>query len=982
MPEELAPPVVAVVVTHNPGPWLEECLASLTGQDYPKLSVLVVDAASAEPLAARVAAVAPDAYFYRLDDNRGYGPSANVVTRLVEGSTHFLFCHDDVVLEPDCVRRMVGEAFRSNAGIVAPKLVDYDEPDLILQLGLSVDRFGAPVRRTAHRKFDQAQHDEVREVFAAPGGCTLVRSDLFVAIGGFDEQIAMFGEDVDLSWRARLAGARIVVTPSAVARHLEASASRRRVLAEARALQWRHELRAVLKNYGAVRRTVAVVELAMLSVAEIAYFLALGRRARARQVVDAWRWNLAPERGLRAARAQVRAARRLPDRVVCRLLMRRSARATRHLLPVFEQFVERRARTATEGVRRELSHVAHRRDRRTTGLIGTAAGVVVVLLIGSRSLVFGHLPLVGELLPLPGPTTMLGHYFGGFQNAGLQTPGPASPALLVLGLSGIVLGGAMGIVFKLWIAVAIVAGALGVARLVRPLGPPSARLWAAVAYLFLPLAWDDLGRGQVLALVAYVGMPYVLGRLFRATGLAPYGSTPTSFGAIAKEALGYGILVAFLSAFLPLVALLGLVVALLLLLGCVLLGEPRGGFRALGVGCGGTVIAFVLLVPWSVTFLQRGVSWSAISGAEPDLMNAPQLGALLRLEVGPLGAGVLGLAFFVAGLFALAAVDSGRFSWAARLWFVLLGSAALAWAASEGWIGSGGGAIQVFVAPLAVCVAALVGLGVGAFAGEIRRSHVGWRHFAAIGFALLLGAGLIPVLGGALNGRWGLPGDGYDSVLDWMTGNGTAGGSERVLWLGDPTVLPLPSIEVAPGLAAAVSSGGLPDGSRLFPSPNPGRETALIAAVGAAESGRTVRLGAALASTGVRYVVVPTTLGPLLSGSDGGYVAAPPQILLDGLTAQSDLHELPTEGGALVFENTAWRPGAHLATREGLDPLYRTLGVAFELVLVGALVVGYALRRRRRGHRGRHVRDAPPPESMPEADLESSDELVTVGGGP
>ncbi|HEY6463449.1 MAG TPA: glycosyltransferase family 2 protein, partial [Polyangiaceae bacterium] len=316
MSEEVVPPVVAVVVAHDPGPWFEESLASLVDEEYPSLSILVVDVASTPPLAPRVAAVAPEVFIHRLEENRGFGPSANVVTRLVEGSTHYLFCHDDVMLDPGCLRRLVEEAFRQNAGIVAPKLVDYDQPDRILQLGLGVDRFGAPVRRVERREFDQSQHDEVREVFAAPGGCTLVRSDLFIALGGFDEEISMFGEDVDLCWRARLAGARVVIVPLAVARHLEATAARRRPLADARALQWRHELRAVLKNYGLARRSVTVAALVVLSVLESAYFTAVGRRERARQVVDAWRWNFAGERHLRAARATVRASRRISDRTL------------------------------------------------------------------------------------------------------------------------------------------------------------------------------------------------------------------------------------------------------------------------------------------------------------------------------------------------------------------------------------------------------------------------------------------------------------------------------------------------------------------------------------------------------------------------------------------------------------------------------------------------------------------------------------------
>ncbi|MGB9113534.1 MAG: glycosyltransferase family 2 protein, partial [Acidimicrobiales bacterium] len=308
MPEEHAPPVVAVVVASDSGPWLEETLSSLAAQDYDNLTTIVVDAGSERSLAPRVAKVTPTFYFARSDENRGYGPSANAVLDLAEGAAYYLFCHDDVVLEPDTVRRLVEEAFRSNAGLVGPKLVDPDEPDRILQLGLDMDRFGAPVRRVERREFDQSQHDEAREVFAVPGGCLLVRADLFETIGGFDDEISMFGEDIDLAWRARIAGARVSITPLATVRHLEATAARRRPMPEARALQWRHELRAVLKNYSTTRRWRVVTQLVVLSTLELGYFVAIGRSRRAREVVDAWRWNYARERHLHEARAEVAAA--------------------------------------------------------------------------------------------------------------------------------------------------------------------------------------------------------------------------------------------------------------------------------------------------------------------------------------------------------------------------------------------------------------------------------------------------------------------------------------------------------------------------------------------------------------------------------------------------------------------------------------------------------------------------------------------------
>ena len=58
--ESLAPPVVAVIVAHDPGPWFEETLASFGSQSYEELSILVLDAASVEDLTGRVAGVLRD----------------------------------------------------------------------------------------------------------------------------------------------------------------------------------------------------------------------------------------------------------------------------------------------------------------------------------------------------------------------------------------------------------------------------------------------------------------------------------------------------------------------------------------------------------------------------------------------------------------------------------------------------------------------------------------------------------------------------------------------------------------------------------------------------------------------------------------------------------------------------------------------------------------------------------------------------------
>ncbi len=228
--ETLAPPVVAVVVAHDPGPWFAETLASIASQDYAELSVLVLDTGVSEGLAARVADVLPDAYVRRFESNRGFGATVNEVRSMVAGAAYFLLCHDDVALDPGAIHLLVEEAFRSNAGIVSPKVVSWDDPMQLVHVGMSVDKGGSVVERVQPHEIDHGQHDAVRDVFVAPGGVTLVRADLFDALGGYDPMIVAMGEDLDLCWRAQVLGARIIVAPDARVRHLERLASGERPL--------------------------------------------------------------------------------------------------------------------------------------------------------------------------------------------------------------------------------------------------------------------------------------------------------------------------------------------------------------------------------------------------------------------------------------------------------------------------------------------------------------------------------------------------------------------------------------------------------------------------------------------------------------------------------------------------------------------------------------------------------------------------------
>ena len=335
-PELTAPGVVAVVVARGPTPWLDETLASLAGQDYPNLSVLVIDVGADDATLDRVAKVLPEAHLARMPNGTGFADAANKGLEMVEQVAHVLICHDDVVLEPDAVQLLLEEAYRSNAGLTCPKFVIWDAPDRLASVGMGADRLGVVHQLVEPGELDQGQHDAAREVFVAPSGAVLVRTDLWQALGGFNPGAGRPGEDLDLCWRAQLAGARVVVAPQARARHLEARAKGLRRDSAGNPLAKRdemsteseqHRLRALWTCYSARYLVLVVPVVVAFTFAESLW--ALSHRKAAREVLGPFAalvGSLREPRLLWAARRRTQRLRRVTDRALWKVQSRGSAR--------------------------------------------------------------------------------------------------------------------------------------------------------------------------------------------------------------------------------------------------------------------------------------------------------------------------------------------------------------------------------------------------------------------------------------------------------------------------------------------------------------------------------------------------------------------------------------------------------------------------------------------------------------------------------
>ena len=453
-----SPSVVAVVVTHNPGPWFEDCLASLVEQDYENLLILVLDAGSDSDPTPRIASVVPGAYVRRLARNPGYGVVANQGTGMVEGAAFYLHCHDDVALAPSTVRLLVEEAYRSNAGIVGPKFVGWDEPDRLLQVGLGSDKFAVPSNLVERRELDQEQHDGVRDVFAVPTGCQLIRTDLLKALAGFDEAMPFCGEDIDLCWRAHLAGARVLVAPAARVRHAEALPERGPDSEERFRLEARHHLRTVLGNYGLFYLVAVVPQQAVLSLIEFVIALLTGRLSRARSIVGAYVWNLGNLRSLLAKRRRTSKLRQVTDLEIRRLQVHGSARFSAFVRGQFTAGT--RPGTALSDSSRRWA--ASFRQGVLQQNLAVLLVSMVVLGFGSRYLLTAGLPVIGEFPRFPASgSDLVRTWWSGWRSTGLGTAASAPFGELLAGVVTFLLFGAEGFARTLLVLACLPLGVAG-----------------------------------------------------------------------------------------------------------------------------------------------------------------------------------------------------------------------------------------------------------------------------------------------------------------------------------------------------------------------------------------------------------------------------------------------------------------------------------------------------------------------------------------
>ena len=943
-----APAVVAVVVTTGPGPGLEATLASVVAQDYEELSLLVVANGSDEHVAERVAAVAPQAFVRVLAQNRGFAAACNEASLMVEGAAFYLFCHDDVRLDSDCVGLMVEAAFRTNAGVVSPKFVNYEDPLVLLHVGQTCDRFGVVRDRVEPGEIDHGQQDLERDVFVAPGGVTLVRADLFRTLRGFDPLIPLIGEDLDLCWRAQVAGARVVVSPQARVAHRETIATGERALgargtrhATRQLLQRRHQLLVAATGWGRGRATLTVLTLLVMDLMELGLAVVGRDRDRVNAIVGSWTWLVRNRTRVGERRKQRHESRVLKDAELLRLqvagasrlqrfflvLVREGLESARGILPEPLTEMEGPSGETADGVGfaaafaedESFDHVvtsSENRVRPSRFLASFRTQALVVILVallwamGARNLVATHLPLVGRLAPLDSWWSTWRHFFASWSPNGVGTGAPGMPGYGILAFAGTFVVGRMGILPRFALIAAVPVGAIGVARLLKGRVSNRARLVAAIAYLALPTGLNMIAQGRVDVLAVVAGLPYIVRRLFdlldvpgfRAT---PYGE-PVPFGhrgwriSEAGQRMSAIMVIALVTALAPATVIL----VALIVVGVTLARwiEPDGA-RATPWRLLGSILVNVaiFLLPLSVNVVIAGRRAWGVFGAERGPWSVPGFASLVRGVDGGFGNNWAGWLWPAVAVAALLLARGSRRPVSSKAAVVATLTLLVITLSDHHWLGSFAPDLDVLLALYGVMLAVLVGVAVAALENDVRSAGFGWRQVCAGASVVAMVVAPLAWVVSLGSGRFDLP---TSSVAESLATLAPPTATQyRVLWLGDPSILPVPGWSVAPGLAAATSMNGLPGGSTLFSPPSTGATNAVLDAVRTALQGRTVNLGQLLSPAGISAIVVMDASAPQLPGMESSPVRATPAALIPSLNAQTDLALELTTSSVQVYAN-------------------------------------------------------------------------------
>jgi GT2 family glycosyltransferase len=318
--------VSIIILNYNGLAYLKDCLASLRNQLYPNIRIIVCDNASKDGSVEFLSKNYPGVTVIKNKENLGFAEGNNraIDWVLQQGDEYVFLLNNDTLVEPDAITKLVRTAESDGCiGIVGPMVLDLKNPRIVQEAGMSIDKFGfsMPAKSTSGQFFS--------DVFFVSGCAMLIKRAVLQTVGTFDREYFMFAEDLDLCWRAQLAGYKINVNKESIIYHISGGSMVGGVVMSTHYktdvrrifLREKNTLRTLIKNYGTVNmlRTIPLYT-ALLIIESIFWFL-IQKPQTGINVLKAIVWNLKALPSTMRERAVVQSLRKIGDREINKIMV-------------------------------------------------------------------------------------------------------------------------------------------------------------------------------------------------------------------------------------------------------------------------------------------------------------------------------------------------------------------------------------------------------------------------------------------------------------------------------------------------------------------------------------------------------------------------------------------------------------------------------------------------------------------------------------
>jgi len=216
-----------VILNWNGVNYLQQFLPVLIENTIlPGVEIIVADNASTDSSLVLLKDKFPTIRAIVLDKNYGFAGGYNKALAQVKAD-YFVLLNSDVEVTPGWLKPLLAYMNeRKDIAACQPKILSYYQRTDFEHAGAAggyIDRFGFPFCRgriLGVAEKDKGQYDNIVDVFWATGACLLIRSELYRRVGGLDDKFFAHMEEIDLCWRLKSRGYRIVCVPESIVYHV------------------------------------------------------------------------------------------------------------------------------------------------------------------------------------------------------------------------------------------------------------------------------------------------------------------------------------------------------------------------------------------------------------------------------------------------------------------------------------------------------------------------------------------------------------------------------------------------------------------------------------------------------------------------------------------------------------------------------------------------------------------------------------------